>query len=152
MQIKPTKAVEMAAIARAAKSGEDRCFVIMSFSGNPLLLDSYELAIKPVVEELGYACAKVDEQQFNGSIRDRIIEGIRDSTFVIADVTEARPNCYYELGVAHSLGKIVIHLARGKRDIHFDVRDFNFIIYSRIEELKEKLRKRIMATIRPSNP
>jgi hypothetical protein len=65
----------------------------------------------------------------------------------VADLTEARPNCYYELGVAHTLRKEVIHLAYSSNDIHFDVRDFNFILYSRIDILAQKLHERILATV-----
>lgn len=123
------------------------CFVIMSLSENPLLRDLYENNIKPLVEGFGYRCERVDEQEFNGSIRDRILKNIREACFIIADVTEARPNCYYELGVAHALGKEVIHLAHSAQDIHFDVKDFNFIIYGNGIELEQKLHRRIRATI-----
>jgi hypothetical protein len=152
MERKPRKAADMAAIAREYRPADSFCFVIMSFSGDPQLQDFYDHAVKPVVTDLGYICWRVDEQEFNGSIRDRIIMAIRDCKFVVADVTEARPNCYYELGVAHALGKEVIHLARSTKDIHFDVRDFNFIVYSRLDDLKMKLRKRIESTIGPLRP
>ena len=122
------------------------CFVIMSFSSNPVLRDFYELAIKPSVEDLGYRCERIDEQQFNGRITERIFLNLRTARLVIADLTEARPNCYYELGVAHALRKEVIHLAYSGQDIHFDVKDWNFIIYSRIDELAASLRDRILAT------
>ncbi len=65
----------------------------------------------------------------------------------MADVTEARPNCYYELGIAHALGKEVIHLANDSADIHFDIKDFNFILYSRVTDLQQKLEQRIAATV-----
>ncbi len=123
------------------------CFVIMSLSGNPVLLDYYEKTIKKTVESFGFLCERVDEQEFNGSIRDRILKNIMDAKFIIADVTEARPNCYYELGVAHALGKEVIHLANSKEDIHFDLQDFNFIIYRRHDELYHELRRRLQATV-----
>lgn len=126
---------------------ESLCFVIMSFSGNPILQDFYEKSIKPTVESLGYRCERIDEQEFNGSIRDRILQNIRQARFIIADVTEARPNCYYELGVAHSVGKEVIHLTNSTKDIHFDIKDFNFIVYSRQDELSRKLKQRIEATV-----
>lgn len=118
----------------------------MSFSENPVLQDFYEKSIKPTVKSLGYRCERIDEQEFNGSIRDRILQNIRQARFIIADVTEARPNCYYELGVAHSLGKEVIHMTNSAKDIHFDIKDFNFIVYSRQDELSEKLVQRIEAT------
>lgn len=127
------------------------CFVIMSFSGNPRLADFYEKAIKPTVEELGYRCERVDEQHFNGSIRQQILQNIRQAKFVIADMTEARPNCYYELGVAHATRKHVIHLAFSIDDVHFDVKDFNFIFYSRIDELATLLKERIIGTVGSAN-
>lgn len=123
------------------------CFVIMTLSGNPLLQELYEGIVKPVVEDFDCRCERVDEQEFNGSIRDRILKNIREARFIIADVTEARPNCYYELGVAHALEKEVIHLANSAQDIHFDVKDFNFIIYSDGGDLERKLHRRIRATI-----
>ncbi len=126
---------------------ERLCFVIMSFSGNPQLKDFYEKAIKPTVQRLGYRCLRVDEEQFNGSIRDRIVANIRAARFIIADLTEARPNCYYEVGIAHALGKEVIHITRDLKDVHFDVGDFNFILYKDIDGLKRELRQRALATV-----
>lgn len=123
------------------------CFVIMSFSSNPVLRDFYEKAVKPTVEKLGYRCERVDEQHFNDSITERIFHNLRTAKIIVADLTEARPNCYYELGIAHALRKEVIHLAYSGQDIHFDVKDWNFIIYSRIDELTRKLRERILATV-----
>ncbi len=123
------------------------CFVIMTLSANPLLQEIYEEIIKPVVEDFNFRCERVDEQEFNGSIRDRILKNIREARFIIADVTEARPNCYYELGVAHALEKEVVHLANSAKDIHFDVKDFNFIIYRDSRDLESKLRRRIRGTI-----
>ncbi len=124
------------------------CFVIMSFSNNPTLRDFYEKSIKPTVTKLGYKCERIDEKEFNGKIADEIIKNIKKSHFIIFDSTEARPNCYYELGVAHALGKEVIHISNSIENIHFDVRHFNFIIYSRIDELTKKLKNRIVHTIK----
>jgi len=130
-----------------AKTASNTCFVIMSFSTNPRLMDFYELAIKPTVSDMGFDCERMDEKEFNGKISEAIIESIKSSRFVIFDATEARPNCYYELGIAHALGKDVIHISNSIDNIHFDIRDFNFIIYSRIDELSSRLSKRISNTI-----
>jgi hypothetical protein len=130
------------------------CFAIMSFSKSPILADFYEKAIKPTVIELGYRCERVDEQHFNGRIMERIYRNIQAARFVVADLTEARPNCYYELGVAHSLRKEVIHLAYSGDPgaIQFDVKEFNFIVYSRIDELASRLRERVLATVGRAGP
>lgn len=123
------------------------CFVIMSFSNDSRLLDFYEQGIKPTIEALGYCCERVDEQQFNGSIRTRILQNIASAKFIVADVTQARPNCYYELGIAHAMGKEVVHLTSKTDDVHFDIKDFNFIVYQRIVDLKDKLEKRLLETV-----
>jgi hypothetical protein len=130
------------------------CFVIMSFSRKPLLADFYEKAVKPTIEKLGYRCERVDEQQFNGRITERIYRNLRAARFVVADLTEARPNCYYELGVAHALRKEVIHLAYSEDPdaIQFDVKDFNFIIYSRIDDLAFSIRERVLGTVGFAEP
>ncbi len=131
----------------AVPADDHMCFVIMSFSGDPALQDFYDNAIKPIVETLGYRCERVDEQDFNGGIRDQIVHDIKAARFIVADVTQARPNCYYELGMAHALGKDVIHITHSIDDVHFDIRDFNFIVYRRQRELADKLHKRIIATV-----
>ncbi len=138
---------EIIANVSSDNGDNDLCFVIMSFSGNPRLEDFYRKAIQPTVKRLGYQCKRVDEQQFNSSITARIRDNIRRARFIIADVTEARPNCYYELAVAHTLGKEVIHLTNNIQDVQFDIKDFNFIIYQTIDELRKKLRERIKATV-----
>lgn len=126
------------------------CFVIMSFSKNSKLKDAYKQIIKPTVEKYKIKCERVDEQHFNGSIKSRIVKNIKDAIFIIADLTEARPNCYYELGYAHALKRDVIHLCdkSRKEDIHFDVADFNFILYSDLTSLKTLLDKRIAKTLK----
>lgn len=127
------------------------CLVIMSFSESPSLCDFYEKAVKPTVAALGYKCERMDEQHFNGSITRQLLRNIRQARFIVADMTEARPNCYYELGIAHTLGKEVIHIANSADDVHFDVKNFNFIIYKRIDDLAVRLKERILNTVGPAS-
>lgn len=146
---KNLRAEDIAKIATAPSSVEsDLCFVIMSFSNNPVLLDFYECVIKPTVEGLGFRCLRVDEEEFNGSVTNKILENIRTSRFIIFDATEARPNCYYELGIAHALNKDVIHITNNPQNIHFDIKDYNFIVYQRQQDLSEKLKNRVLSTIK----
>jgi hypothetical protein len=119
----------------------------MSFGGKPTLQDHYDLAIKPTVESFDFDCIRVDEVEYNGRITDRIIGLIRNAHLIVADLTEERPNCYYELGYAHALNKTVIHTINKESNIHFDVKDYNFIVYTRVQELADRLRKRIESTL-----
>lgn len=123
------------------------CFVIMSFGNHPTLQDHYELAIKPTVESYNLDCLRADEVEHNGKITGKIISLIRNASFIIADLTEERPNCYYELGYVHALNKVVIHTLNKKSALHFDVKDYNFILYERVQELSERLAKRIESTV-----
>jgi hypothetical protein len=68
------------------------CFMIMSFSENRNLQNSYKKVIKPIVSQLGYICERIDEQEFNGHITEKIMDNIKKSRFIISDLTETRPN------------------------------------------------------------
>src|SRR5262245_13854859 len=119
------------------------CFVIMSFGDNPVLQDHYELGIRPVIEECGFECIRADEIEHNQRITSTVIDRIQHADFILADLTDERPNCYYELGYTHTLRKNVIHTINKASSVHFDVRDFNFIVYTRLQDLQEKLKNRI---------
>jgi hypothetical protein len=82
---------------------------------------------------------------FYGIGVQRIIEGIRTSAFVIADVSEVKPNVFYELGFTQGFGKQVIVTARKGTTLPFDISDVPVIFWHGQENLKEQLRKRIGA-------
>ncbi len=123
------------------------CFIIMPLVNDRDLQNCYLNVIKPTVSKFGYYCERVDEQEFNGQITKKIIENIFKARVIIADISKARPNCYYELGVVHTHNKDVIHITNSIEDVHFDIKDYNFIIYSNFEQLERKLYRRIEKTI-----
>ncbi|HEV3163686.1 MAG TPA: DUF444 family protein [Isosphaeraceae bacterium] len=123
------------------------CFVIMSFSRNPLLEEIYSGGIKPAVEQLGFRCIRADELEHNERITNVVIDMICQADFIIADMTEDRPNCYYELGYAHALGKVVIPTIYREPTLHFEVQDYHFIVYSSAEDLRERLNRRIVHSV-----
>jgi len=65
----------------------------------------------------------VTEEETTERIIPRIIDGIRRAALVIADVSEARPNVYYDVGLAHGMRKEVILTARRGTVLPFDVTD-----------------------------
>jgi nucleoside 2-deoxyribosyltransferase len=132
---------------------KQHCFVVMSF--NPGLRQIYDQGIKRTVESLGIICARVDEIPFAGNILETILERIRNSYFVIADITENRPNCYYEIGVAHAIGRPVILTKRQGSRTHFELRGFKVVEYSSARELRDRLRESIIGsvlTLKPDAP
>lgn len=118
---------------------------------NNAVLDSYyDEAIKPIVESLGYNCVRVDRQPYSDKIGDQIRNGIDVSAVVIVDLTDDRPNCYFEAGYAVARNKVIIFQRlsappKYEAVFHFDVHEYPFILYGTLAELREKLRLRLSA-------
>jgi len=87
------------------------CFVIMGFgiktdlaTGRKLNLDkSYQALIKPVVEKKGITCFRADEIRHSGSIDLQMYQQLLAADLVIADISTANVNAFYELGIRHAL-------------------------------------------------
>ena len=148
---------------KSLNTQRDSCFVAMWF--NPIMDELWTRAIKPVCEEAGYTPIRVDKEQFNDDITLHIIEGIKKSFFVIADLTGFRGGVYYEAGFARGLGKEVILCCKKdyKTEIkyeefdemieehgpHFDVNHLNTIYWKAddFDAFKTELRERILQTV-----
>jgi len=104
---------------------------------------NYEYAIKPVVKQFQFEIHKIDEFSHTQEITSTILEAIARCKFVIADLTDARPNCYYELGYAHALRKPVIILAKKETQRHFDISTYKWIYWESYVDLKSSLEKEL---------
>jgi len=124
-----------------------KAFVVMPF--HDATRDLYMLGIRETLASHGYVCLRGDEIQLSGRIMDKVLDSIRDSDIVVAEVTEHNPNVYYELGVAHSFNKTVVLLTRDVEHAPFDIRDLSHIIYKDIVDLKEKLTRRLISLVLP---
>jgi hypothetical protein len=102
-------------------------FVAMQFS-EPYN-EVYRDAIRPLVEEIGYEPIRVDEVSQPGIILNDIWTQLTEASVVIAEVTEANPNVYYEIGVAHALRKPTILLAQKGTKLPFDLGPHRCIFY-----------------------
>lgn len=94
--------------------------------------DTYFVAMAPAAKSVDAVCRRVDQDLYTGDIVERIKSMIRDSTAVIVDLSEARPNVMYEAGYAHALEKPVIHICSTPVDeLPFNVSTWNTIEYYR---------------------
>jgi hypothetical protein len=120
-------------------------FVIMSFAEKGHLKDAYN-TFKRVCEANGFRAFKVD-QHFDARQRivPSIISSIRRSAFIIADLTEPRPNVYYELGYAQALGKDILTTAQEGTSLPFDVFDIPTHFWDSQDSLEQKLQRDIEA-------
>jgi hypothetical protein len=83
--------------------------------------------IIPALES--YEVERADDIGDYREITDKIFNAIKDAKIIIADVSGKNENVWYELGIAHSLRKPVIHLMKRGTKIPFDVKNTPFIIY-----------------------
>jgi hypothetical protein len=121
---------------------ENQVFIIMRI-GDRHLDSAYTGVIKPVIESFGLKAIRIDEVQNAGKISDQILETIAKSRYVFADLSGERPNCYYETGFAHALGKDLILSIRKEDTIHFDLSGYRFIIWETESDLRNSLRQRL---------
>lgn len=133
---------------REVRDRESRqAFVAMAFQ-EPMF-DVYAKAIKPAIEEDSELTAYlVGERPTDDKIHDDVMAAIRRSRFVVADVTFGKPNVYFEAGFAKGLGIPVVWSCRAdrrERDMHFDTRQFEHILWNSVEEFRDNLAKHILA-------
>lgn len=122
-------------------------FVAMSFV--PEMKEVRE-EIKSAIIECGFTPRIMDEIEHNHQIVPEMLYEIRQSRFVIAELTGHNNGAYYEAGYALGLGKEVIHMcdkSQFGKDGHFDVKQVNTVLWEGKDEIKDKLVKRIKATI-----
>jgi hypothetical protein len=48
---------------------------------------------------------------------------------IVADCTDRNPNVFYEIGLAHTIGKPTILLTQKSEDVPFDLRHWRHIAY-----------------------
>ena len=105
-----------------------KAFIVMQFTEEYNHL--YTEVIKPVVEEFGFECERADEAHTTNPILQDIIQSIRESSVIIADITPNNPNVFYEVGYAHATSKPTILLCDRKRDkLPFDISGFRTLFY-----------------------
>ncbi len=124
-----------------------QAFVAMSFSDElkPLWLNG----IAPAIDEAGYKPYRIDSDPHVDRIDAKIVAEIRNSKFLVADVTEHKLGVYFEAGYALGLGLPVIWTVHNDdlAKTHFDTRQYNHIVWHNPSELREQLYTVICAVI-----
>jgi hypothetical protein len=114
----------------------------------------YQNVIIPTVTDLNLVIKRGDEfSSVSGQIMSEVWAAINACRLVIVETTEVNANVYYELGIAHTLGKpaILITQAKDIEDFPFDIRHLRFIVYENTiaggEALEKSLRESIIRII-----
>lgn len=114
--------------------------VMMSFTkGSKLLADAYR-AIQEAVRTMGMTCTRVDEETPGSpQIAEEFRRIAEKSRLLIVDLTENRPNVYYELGYAQARGRTCILTAHKETDASFYARERRILFYETPFELRDEL-------------
>ena len=102
-------------------------FVVMQFTEQ--FNELYDEVIRPVCEGLEIDAYRASDIYRPGVIFQDILQGLDGSNVVIADVTPANPNVFYELGYSHALKKPVVLLAERETPLPFDISGYRVIFY-----------------------
>lgn len=87
----------------------------------------------------------LDIDAHNENISVRMFEEIQSCKFLVADFTHQNAGVYYEAGYAKGIGKTVIHTCRSDEfiNLHFDVKQIQFVVWNDMQELAVKLEEQI---------
>ncbi len=102
-------------------------FMLMPFADK--FRGMYTDHIIEVVNRRQLSIKRGDDFFSHHSILAQIWAAINTCKFVIAECTGRNPNVFYELGIAHTLGKPAILIAQSLNDIPFDLRHLRVIVY-----------------------
>lgn len=132
--------------SRDTKVDPNKIFVLMPFTLG--WSDRIWLRIiKPTVESLDFQIIRADDL-FGADLMEDIWEGILTSRIVIADITNRNANVFYELGLAHAIGKDVILITQNVDDIPFDLNRFRHIDYEDNADGYDILKNKLENTIK----
>lgn len=104
-------------------------------------------AIRAGIKGAEYHAIFIDEVQHNDFITPELLKHIRDSKFVVVDLTHQNNGAYFEEGYAMGLGKPVIQLCQKDTKLHFDIAQKNTIMWETEKDIPIRLINRIKATI-----
>jgi tetratricopeptide (TPR) repeat protein len=142
------------------------CFVDMPFGQKPdlksgVLVDFdqiYNEAIKPAIEECGLEALRGDEERTGGIIHSAMFARLLLSEFVVADLTLANANVFYELGIRHAAKPFTtVPIFANAGALPFDVALVRAVGYqlkkgkltkAAAQKLKSELAKRLCDAIR----
>ena len=125
-------------------------FIAMSFKEDYKYIGQ---AFKDAIIDAGFQPIIINDKEHNNYIMPQIFYEIENCAAVVMDLTEPNNGAYYEAGYALGHNKEVIACCKrttfedkDKRP-HFDIAQKSMIIWDDVEDLKQKLTKRIKYTI-----
>jgi hypothetical protein len=124
---------------------ENLVAVMMPFSAE---FNAVYEALRKAAADAGMQCQRVDDIWDNDHIIQDVVDLVCNAGVVICDLTGRNSNVFYEMGMAHTIGKDVIMLTQSSADVPFDVQGIRYINYLKngegLEALSQDVTKRLV--------
>lgn len=134
-------AARLPGMSPTASEEKDHAFVAMPFAED--FEDVFYYGIEASLHKHGLLCERIDKVAFTGNVHERMKEKIRTATLVVADLTDANPNVYLEVGFAWAAEVPTLLIRRADSELKFDVQSDKCLSYRNIKDLEEKLTKEL---------
>lgn len=110
--------------------------------------DGVYATLKGAADSANLRCRRADDIWENPEVIQDVVSLIDKSAVIICDCTGRNPNVFYEIGIAHTLGREVILITQSQDDIPFDLRHLRFVKYLNngegLRELKDRIQQRLV--------
>jgi hypothetical protein len=120
-------------------------FVAMPFRSE--LQPVYEDHIKNAARSLNLSVKRGDDFFTANTIIADIWKALWASRVVVADCTGRNPNVFYEIGMAHSIGREVILITQNEDDVPFDLKSVRYIKYEYTPRGMQQFEKTLTQTL-----
>jgi hypothetical protein len=112
-------------------------FVAMPFADE--YTDRFHYGIVGAANAAGFLCERADLSSFTGDVVAWVKGRIASATLVVADLTDANPNVYLEVGYAWGRGVNTVLIVAEGDELKFDVRSQRCLMFRSIRHLEELL-------------
>lgn len=124
-------------------------FVLMPFRSE--LGPVYDDHISAVARDLKLTVVRADDLSGAGAVVSQMWNAINGARVILADCTGRNPNVFYEMGIAHTIGKSVILIAQAPDDVPFDIQHLRYVQYEftprGMREFESKLRQALITEL-----
>ncbi len=118
---------------KRGKTDSKKAFLAMQFNSEFITKDLIN-KIKNSLEEVGYQLENLQDRPQAGLIDANLRQRIKNSKFLVVDLSDANNGAYWEAGYGEGLGKPVIYICdRGQFDkkVHFDTNHHLTVMYDK---------------------
>lgn len=118
-------------------------FIIMALNLKDPTQEKTRDFIVEALEELGLQAETTNGWSEMEKVSQGVLDQVKATHLIIADLTNNKPQVYYNAGYGQALGKVVVYIAKKGSKLKIDLPDSDIIYYSNPPHLKAQLKKKV---------